>query len=90
MSEILDKAQGYNKEYYDKNKEWIRKYQNERVLCNICNKFVARANLNRHSKCSKHEKCKNQSIANILNNKLLNNTLSKDMNVQDIINILQE
>lgn len=42
----------YNKAYYEKNKEKLR----EKVMCNACNKEIAKWNLASHQKTKKHRK----------------------------------
>jgi hypothetical protein len=45
---------GYNKKYYDKNKEKLLANALVKVLCTYCNKSYSNANLNKHNKSDRH------------------------------------
>lgn len=51
-----DKFKVYYKAYYDANKERIKEYQQEHVICGNCNKHITKWNWNKHSKTKGHIK----------------------------------
>lgn len=46
----------YNKKYYEKNREKINNYNNERIRCDACEIEVSRVNKIKHEKSKKHER----------------------------------
>jgi deoxyadenosine/deoxycytidine kinase len=44
----------YYKKYYSENKERIKEYQTNQILCETCNKSVTKWNLTKHNNTKKH------------------------------------
>jgi hypothetical protein len=44
----------YYKKYYNENKERIKEYQSNHILCELCNKTVTKWNLSKHNHTRKH------------------------------------
>lgn len=46
----MESEKTYNKMYYDKNKEELRKKAGEKCVCEVCGKLVRKDFLNKHKK----------------------------------------
>jgi len=44
----------YNTKYYQKNKEQLDSYSNEKIICPVCHKSTSRGHLRRHEKSKFH------------------------------------
>lgn len=42
------------KKYYEKNKDRLTASANEKILCNTCQLYISRSNMNKHKKSQKH------------------------------------
>jgi len=48
----------YNNQYYQDNKEKIKRELSKKIHCDVCNKDISIWNMNKHSKTNKHKMLK--------------------------------
>jgi hypothetical protein len=55
LSKDISKGRNeYYKKYYNENKERIKEYQTNKILCEICNKSITKWNFAKHNYTKKH------------------------------------
>jgi hypothetical protein len=61
-------VKNYNKSYYEKNKDKLLTFANQKKLCECCQKEYQQANFSRHIKSTIHKKCEEIATLKALNN----------------------
>jgi hypothetical protein len=54
VEEKKKRVSNYSKKYYEANKEEISEKYREKILCEICDCYVARSGIRKHERTSKH------------------------------------